>query len=150
MYNHLTIIGRLGEDPVLRYTQQQKAVVKLSVATSETFKNKQGQRQERTEWHQVVLFGKQAENASQYLKKGALALFEGPIRTRKWQTQDGSDRYSTELHASFMKMLPSGNGKSPDQNTAAATNPSIPAPPPVPEEQSSFADYDEFDNDIPF
>jgi len=106
MYNKTVIIGRLGADPVIRFTQDQKAIANLSVATTETWKDRQsGERKEKTEWHRVVLFGNLAEIARDHLNKGALVLFEGPLRTRKWQNKEGSDQYATEIHAETMKML---------------------------------------------
>lgn len=106
MFNKAQIIGRLGSDPEVRYTQKQKAVASFNVATTETWKEKgTGARKERTEWHHVVLFGNLAEIARDHLKKGALVFFEGPLRTRKWQDQSGHDRYITEIHADNMKML---------------------------------------------
>lgn len=106
MFNKSTIIGRLGADPVIRFTQDQKAIANLRVATTETWKDRQsGERKEKTEWHSVVLFGNLAEIAHDHLNKGALVLFEGPSRTRKWQNKEGIDQYTTEIHAETMKML---------------------------------------------
>jgi single-strand DNA-binding protein len=153
MYNNSTIIGRLGNDPEVRFMQNQTPVATLSVATTESWKDKtSGERKERTEWHRVVVFGKLAEIAGEYLKKGALALFEGPIRNRKWKGQDGQERYTTELHASGMKMLPSGSSKngaaSPSNTTENTSSASSAAMPPA-------ANYPEMDDyidgeDIPF
>jgi single-strand DNA-binding protein len=132
MYNKTVLIGRLGADPEIRYTPQQKAIANLSVATTESWRDKSGERQERTEWHRVVLFGKLAEIASNHLKKGALVLLEGPIRTRKWQNSEGKDQYTTEIHADVMKMLGSKQ---------AASGPASSSP------SDAYADYDDFDTD---
>ena len=104
--NKAVIIGTLGRDPEIRYSSQGRAVVNISVATNETWKDREtGEPQERTEWHRIVIFGKLGEIASQYLKKGSQAYFEGRIKTNKWQDQSGNDRYTTEIVASEMRML---------------------------------------------
>lgn len=96
--NKVILIGNLGGDPEIRYTQAGDAVATLSVATSEQWIDKRtGDKQERTEWHRVVIFGKIAEIAQQYLRKGSKIYVEGKLRTRKWQGQDGADRYTTEV-----------------------------------------------------
>jgi single-strand DNA-binding protein len=96
--NKAILVGNLGADPEVRYTQNGAAVASLRVATSESWKDKTtGQPQERTEWHRVSIFGKLGEIAGQYLKKGSKVYLEGRLRTRKWQAQDGSDRYTTEI-----------------------------------------------------
>lgn len=104
--NKAVIVGKLGRDPEIRYASNGNAVANLSVATNETWKNREtGEAEQRTEWHRIVIFGKLAEIASQYLKKGSQAYFEGRIKTSKWQDQSGNDRYSTEIVASEMQML---------------------------------------------
>jgi single-strand DNA-binding protein len=104
--NKAIIVGTLGQDPEVRYTASGSAVANISVATNETWRDKStGEAQERTEWHRIVMFGKLAEIAQQYLKKGSQAYFEGRIQTRKWQDQSGNDRYSTEIVANEMQML---------------------------------------------
>jgi single-strand DNA-binding protein len=104
--NKAIIIGTLGRDPEIKYTASGSAVVNINVATNESWKDKNtGEMQERTEWHRIVMFGKLAEIASQYLKKGSQAYFEGRIQTRKWQDQNGQDRYTTEIVANEMQML---------------------------------------------
>ena len=96
--NKAIIIGTLGQDPDVKYTASGSPVVNVSVATNETWKDKQtGEAQERTEWHRIVIFGKIAEVAEKYLKKGSQVYFEGKIQTRKWQDQSGQDRYTTEI-----------------------------------------------------
>lgn len=106
--NKVILIGNLGQDPETRYLPSGGAVTNITVATSESWKDKNtGQMQERTEWHRVVFFNKLAEIAGEYLKKGAKVYLEGALRTRKWQDQNGVDRYTTEIVASDMQMLDS-------------------------------------------
>lgn len=96
--NKVILVGTLGRDPEVRYTPNGNAIANLNVATSEQWTDKQsGERQEKTEWHRVVIFGKLAEIAGQYLKKGSQVYLEGKLQTRKWQDQSGQDRYSTEI-----------------------------------------------------
>ena len=134
MYNKSQLIGRLGRDPDVRFTGEGKAVANLAVATTETWKDKvSGERQQKTEWHRVVLFGKLAEIARDYLKKGALVMLEGPIRTRKWQDQNGHDVFTTEIHADTLKMLggksdnPSGSSSASAATSAASAKSSSPS-----------------------
>lgn len=110
--NKIIIVGTLGQDPEVRHTAQGGAVASLSVATSEQWKDKQGQKQEATEWHRVVIFGKLAEIAGQYLTKGSKVYLEGKLKTRKWQDQQGQDKYTTEIVIDIngvMQMLGGGN-----------------------------------------
>ncbi len=109
--NKVILIGNLGADPETRYMPSGGAVTNLRLATSENWKDKtSGETQERTEWHRVVLFGKLAEIASEYLRKGSKVYIEGSLRTRKWQGQDGRDNYSTEIVANEMQMLDGRGG----------------------------------------
>jgi single-strand DNA-binding protein len=104
--NKAVIVGTLGKDPEIKYASNGNAVVNISVATNESWKDRQtGEAQERTEWHRIVMFGKLGEIASQYLKKGSQAYFEGKIKTSKWQDDNGNDRYSTQIVANEMEML---------------------------------------------
>lgn len=104
--NKAIIVGTLGKDPEIRYTANGGAVANISVATNESWKDKNsGEMVEKTEWHRIVIFGKLAEIVERYLKKGAQAYFEGKIQTRKWQDNSGNDRYSTEIVAHEMQML---------------------------------------------
>ena len=104
--NKAVIVGTLGRDPDIRYAANGNPVVNLSVATNEFWKDKNtGEAQERTEWHRIVMFGRLAEVAQQYLKKGSQAYFEGKIKTDKWQDQSGNDRYTTKIVANEMQML---------------------------------------------
>jgi len=164
--NKVILIGNLGNDPETRYTQSGSAVTNLSLATSETWKDKQtGQPQERTEWHRVVFFNRLAEIAGEYLRKGSKVYIEGSLRTRKWQDQSGQDRFSTEIVANEMQMLDSRSGGQgapyPDeghQQPAAAPmgGGSQPAPAPqqagnAPQPQAAPpASFEDFDDDIPF
>ena len=132
MLNMTQIIGHLGRDPEVRYTPDGTAVDYLAVATNETWRDKDGEKQERTEWHRVVLFGKVAEIAAQFLKKGSLVYLQGRLQTRKWQGDDGQDRYTTEIVADRMKML-GGKGERDGQAGNASPAPAQP-----------------FDDDIPF
>ena len=111
--NKAIIVGNLGRDPEVRYTANGSAVANVTIATSESWKDKQsGERQERTEWHRVVFFGRLAEIAEEYLKKGAQVYIEGSIRTQKWQDKEsGQDRYTTEIVARDMQMLGSRGGE---------------------------------------
>ncbi len=109
MLNKAILIGNLGADPETRFMQDGTCVCNLRLATTEKFKNRNGEQQEKTEWHRVVLWGRLGEIANQYLKKGARVYIEGKIETRKWQDRDGNDRYTTEIRASEMKMLGGGN-----------------------------------------
>ena len=109
--NKAIIVGTLGQDPEVRYTANGGAVANISVATNESWRDKAtGEAQERTEWHRIVMFGKLAEIAQQYLKKGSQAYFEGRIQTRKWQDNEGKDRYNTEIVANEMQMLGGRSG----------------------------------------
>ena len=104
--NKAIIVGTLGRDPEVKYTAGGSAIVNTSVATNESWKDKTtGENVEKTEWHRIVIFGKLAEIAAQYLKKGSQVYFEGKIQTRKWQDQNGQDRYTTEIVANEMQML---------------------------------------------
>lgn len=112
--NKVILIGNLGQDPEVRYTQNNTAIANLSVATSETWKDKQtGEPREQTEWHRCVAYRRLAEIAGEYLKKGSKVYIEGRLQTRKWQGQDGQDRYTTEIVVNEMQMLdgrPGGQG----------------------------------------
>jgi single-strand DNA-binding protein len=137
--NKAIIVGTLGQDPDVKYTASGSPVVNISVATNESWKDKTtGQQVEKTEWHRIVIFGKLAEIAAQYLKKGSQAYFEGKIQTRKWQDQTGNDKYTTEIVANEMQML---GGKS-ESSAPAQRQPQAQQAAPAPGD-------DGFDN-IPF
>jgi single-strand DNA-binding protein len=146
MLNITQIIGHLGRDPEVRYTPEGTAVANLAVATNETWRDKDGEKQERTEWHRVVLFGKVAEIAAQFLKKGSLVYLQGRLQTRRWQGEDGQDRYTTEVVAERMRMLGGKADTQPANGTPAAPVRSHSGPPtrPAPEPVMPF------DDDIPF
>jgi len=137
--NKAIIVGNLGSDPEIRATQDGKSVANISVATSESWKDKNtGQKQERTEWHRVVLFGRLAEITGEYLKKGSKVYIEGQIRTRKWQdTQTGQDRYTTEIVGNELQMLDSRGDNSQ-------------APIPARTQPQAAPAGESFDDDIPF
>ncbi len=141
--NKVILIGNLGGDPEVRYMPNGNAVANVTVATSESWKDKNtGENQERTEWHRVVFFRRQAEIVGEYLKKGSKVYIEGKLQTRKWQDQSGNDRYTTEIVANEMQMMDSrreSSGASSPRPTASAQAPTPPAP--------SSGD---FDDDIPF
>jgi len=115
--NKVIVLGNLGQDPETRYMPNGNAVTNISIATSETWQDKQsGQNQERTEWHRVVFFNRLAEIAGEYLRKGSKVYVEGSLRTNKWQDQSGNDRYTTEIVASEMQMLDSRGDNQQNQN----------------------------------
>lgn len=105
MLNKVMIIGHVGADPELRHTQSGQAICNLRVATDESYTDKDGNRVERTEWHSVVAFGKTADHCNQFLHKGSLVYVEGKLATRKWQDQNGHDRYTTEIRAERVQFL---------------------------------------------
>jgi single-strand DNA-binding protein len=151
--NKAIIVGTLGQDPEIRYTANGGAVANISVATNESWRDKAtGEAQERTEWHRIVMFGKLAEIAQQYLKKGSQAYFEGRIQTRKWQDQSGNDRYSTEIVANEMQMLggrAGGGGGAPMDSGGQSQSQSQPQSRPAPAAADTAPMDDGFD-DIPF
>jgi single-strand DNA-binding protein len=143
--NKVILIGNLGRDPEVRYMPSGSAVTNVTIATTDSWKDKQtGDKQERTEWHNVVFFNRLAEIAGEYLKKGAKVYVEGSLRTRKWQDKNtGADRYTTEIVANEMQMLDSKGGGS------AAFNQDAP-PASHADAEPEMATADEFDDDIPF
>ncbi len=160
--NKVILVGNIGADPETRYMPSGDAVTNVNIATSESWKDKQsGQMQERTEWHRVVFFNRLAEIAGEYLKKGSKVYIEGSLRTRKWQGQDGQDRYTTEIVAGELQMLDSrpdgaGQGRAPrnqqqgqhqqQQGSAYSAARDGAAPP----QQGGGGDPHDFDDDIPF
>jgi single-strand DNA-binding protein len=118
--NKVILVGSLGKDPELKQLTNGNAIANISLATSESWKDRNtGQKQEKTEWHRIVIFGKLAEIAGQYLKKGSKVYIEGSLKTRKWQDNTGNERYVTEIHASSMQMLDSLRGD--NQNRVSNT-----------------------------
>ncbi len=132
--NKAILVGRLGKDPEIKYTPNGTAVTNFTIATSENYKDKEGQKQERTEWHRIVAFGKLAEICGEYLAKGKQVYIEGRIQTRSWDDKDGNKRYMTEIVANTMQML----GK-PDDTPRAATA-----------EDTPVAETSLPDEDVPF
>lgn len=145
--NKVMILGNLGKDPELRYTPSGQAVASFSVATSERYRNKQsGEMEEKTEWHRVVLWGKQAEVAGEYLTKGKTVFIEGKLQTRKWTDRDGNDKYTTEIIGERMQMVGSkgegggggGSSRRPESTGGGS------------ETTTSYEDMPFQDDDIPF
>lgn len=145
--NKAILVGNLGKDPETRYAPSGDAITNVTVATTDTWKDKAtGEKKEATEWHRVVFFGKLAEIAGQYLKKGSQVYIEGSLRTRKWQDKEGQDRYTTEIRADVLQMLGSrgsGGGDQSREGSAPSSGnraPAQKAPPPA----------SDMDDDIPF
>lgn len=151
--NKVIIVGNCGQDPETRYLPSGGAVTNVSIATSESWKDKNtGEQQERTEWHRVVFFNRLGEIAGEYLKKGSKVYVEGSLRTRKWQGQDGADRYTTEIVASEMQMLDSRGGQDAGgyQQQAPRQNPAPQQNQAPQQAQQASQDMGGFDDDIPF
>lgn len=149
MLNKAQVIGYLGADPDVRYLADGTAVGSLSIATTEKWKDKNGEQREKTEWHRVSVWAKTAENAAKYLRKGSLVYVEGRLETRKWQDKEGNDRYTTEIRCDTLRFLdrsgsnggnrqphPADNAGGEPRATAASSTGSVPS--------------DDFDCDIPF
>jgi len=153
--NKVILVGNLGRDPEVRYTPDNSAITNISIATTDTWKDKSGEKQERTEWHRVAFFGKLAEIAGEYLKKGSQVYVEGRLQTRKWQDKEGQDRYTTEIVADRMQMLGSragmGGGDSAEMDDRGP-------PParlggggkPAASGQKPASKFDDLEDDIPF
>ena len=144
--NKAIIIGHVGQDPAVRYTPSGVAVANVSVATSETWKDQQGQKQERTEWHRVVAYRKLAEIIGEYVKKGSKIYIEGKLATRKWQDKDGKDCYTTEIIADEMQML---DGKSSGSDGGQQRQPQQQSRQ-QPAQSYQQAPVDDFSDTIPF
>jgi single-strand DNA-binding protein len=149
--NKVILVGNLGRDPETRYTTSGDAVTNIRLATTDTWKDKNGEKQERTEWHNIVFYGRQAEIAGEYLKKGRQIYVEGRLQTRKWQDKEGQDRYTTEIVADRMQMLGNreGGGAPPSvadaparERAATGTAKAAGAP--------AKKNVDDLDDDIPF
>jgi single-strand DNA-binding protein len=145
--NKVILIGNLGADPEVRHMPDGTAVANLRLATTETFKNKQGERVDQTEWHRVSFFGRQAEIAGDYLKKGSKVYVEGSIHTRKWQDKDGNDRYSTEVRGRVMQMLDRKGGGDYGGDAPKSPPSSSSKPAAAPFEDGGLGDMED---DIPF
>src|SRR5687768_10346359 len=151
--NKVILIGNLGRDPETRYMPDGGAITNISIATTDTWKDKAGEKQEKTEWHRVAFFGRLAEIAGEYLKKGSQVYVEGALRTRKWQDKEGQERYTTEIVASEMRMLGrrEGSGAEPmaretrEPATAGASGGGRAAAP-----KKGGGNFEQMDDDIPF
>lgn len=150
--NKVILVGNLGRDPEVRYMPSGDAMANLSIATTDTWKDKGGEKQERTEWHRVVMFGKQAEIAGEYLKKGSQVYIEGRLQTRKWTDKSNIERYTTEIIADRMQMLGSraggGNFESADKE-AEYNNSASYADKPASQSKTGSG-FDDLEDDIPF
>lgn len=145
--NKVILVGNLGKDPEVRYMPSGEAITNITVATTDTWKDKSGEKQEKTEWHRVAFFSKLAEIAGEYLKKGSQVYIEGRLQTRKWQDKEGHDRYTTEIVADRMQMLGSrgGSGNSfevmdKEPSGSGAAKPA----------KKPGGEFDDFEDDIPF
>ncbi len=165
--NKVILVGNLGRDPEVRFMPNGEAVCNFSIATTDSWKDKAGAKQERTEWHNIVMYRKLAEIAGEYLKKGRPVYVEGRLQTRKWQTKEGQDRYTTEIIADQMQMLgardgggsnASYDGGGMDQSNGmdessygqAPTRQSAAKPAAAEKTVSGGSGFDDFDDDIPF
>ncbi|MFA6301940.1 MAG: single-stranded DNA-binding protein [Legionella sp.] len=157
--NKVILIGNVGVDPDVRYLPNGSAVTTLSLATSETWKDKTtGEKQEKTEWHRVVCFNRLGEIAGEYVRKGSKLYIEGSLRTRKWQDQQGQEKYTTEIIANELQMLDSKGGNAPSnyddysqvQASAAPSAAQQNRPAAAPQQTSADASFNHLDDDIPF
>jgi single-strand DNA-binding protein len=147
--NKVILVGNLGKDPEIRYMPNGDAVTNVTLATTDSWKDKaSGEKKEATEWHRVVFFGRLAEIAGQYLKKGRQVYVEGALRTRKWTDKEGQERYTTEIVANEMKMLGSreGAGEAPPRESSAPARSEQASKPATP----AGSGFNDFEDDIPF
>ena len=151
--NKVILVGNLGKDPEVRYMPSGEAITNITVATTDAWKDKQGEKQERTEWHRVAFFGKLAEIAGEYLKKGSQVYVEGRLQTRKWQDKEGQDRYTTEIVADRMQMLGgrSGGGMgSMDRDSGSQSMGNAGSSAKSGGAAKAGSGFDDFEDDIPF
>ena len=153
--NKVILMGNLGRDPEVRFMPNGDAVCNFSIATTDTWKDKAGERQEKTEWHNIVMYRRLAEIAGEYLKKGRPVYIEGRLQTRKWQTKEGQDRYTTEIIADSMQMLGGRDGASAQlgSNTEDKIKDDFDQTPKrnnQVEQSNTGSAFDEFEDDIPF
>ncbi|MBI4985985.1 MAG: single-stranded DNA-binding protein [Rhodocyclales bacterium] len=150
--NKVILVGNLGADPEMRYLPSGEAVVNLRLATTDTWKDKEGNKQEQTEWHRVSFFGRQAEVCGQYLKKGSQIYVEGSIRTRKYQDKDGVEKYATEIRGDRMQMLGSRQGMGGDapQRESSGGRGGQEQRKPAAAAPAAGGNFNDFDDDIPF
>lgn len=144
--NKVILVGNLGADPEVRYMPSGDAITNIRLATTDSWKDKSGEKQERTEWHRVAFFGKLAEIAGEYLKKGSQVYVEGRLQTRKWQDKDGQERYTTEIVADRMQMLGGRSGAGVPERGSSGGSSSDNAP----STGKSSGGFDDFEDDIPF
>ncbi len=148
--NKVILVGNLGRDPEVRYSANGQAIANVTIATSEQWKDKNtGEKQEKTEWHRIVFFGRLGEIAGEYLKKGSQIYVEGRLQTRKWQDKEGKDRYTTEIVANEMQMLGSKASNTGGEYAGQSSSGSTSAAPAA-QEATQAAGTDDFDDDIPF
>jgi single-strand DNA-binding protein len=159
--NKVILMGNLGKDPEVRFMPNGDAVCNFSIATTDNWKDKNGEKQERTEWHNIVMYRKLAEIAGEYLKKGRPVFIEGRLQTRKWQTKEGQDRYTTEIIAESMQMLggrdsgasaSSGSSSAPSQTASQGNDEFNQAPQRTSgaTQAAAATNFDDFEDDIPF
>ena len=160
--NKVILVGNLGKDPEVRFTQDGKAIANVTLATSESWKDQSGQVQEKTEWHRVSIFGKLAEIAGEYLRKGSQVYFEGQLQTRKWTNKEGQDQYTTEVKVdSFNGVMQMLGGKGPDPQNNSGPNSGHQQAPQQRQQQAlqqqqrqatpmAEPSFDEFSDSIPF
>lgn len=151
--NKVILVGNLGKDPEVRYSPGGQAVANVTIATTDSWKDKNtGEKQERTEWHRIVFFGRLAEIAGEYLKKGAQIYIEGRLQTRKWQDKEGKDRYTTEIVANEMQMLGSRSGAGMPSDTSSQEPPAeaVGSGSGSPRAGAKSVAGADFDDDIPF
>jgi single-strand DNA-binding protein len=159
--NKVILMGNLGKDPEVRFMPNGDAVCNFSIATTDNWKDKNGEKQERTEWHNIVMYRKLAEIAGEYLKKGRPVFIEGRLQTRKWQTKEGQDRYTTEIIAESMQMLggrdsgggsSSGSSNAPSQPASQGNDDFNQAPQRTSgaPQAAAATNFDDFEDDIPF
>lgn len=161
--NKVILVGNLGKDPEIRYMPNGEAVANFSIATTDSWKDKQGQKQEKTEWHNIVMYRRLAEIAGEYLKKGRPVYVEGRLQTRKWQTKEGQDRYTTEIVADQMQMLGSGGREgsgtgyeggnddmNQDRSYEGTSTKTDGKPASRATTKPAVSNFDDFEDDIPF
>lgn len=148
--NKVMLIGNLGRDLEVRYMPNGDAVANVALATAESWKDKNGDKQEKTEWHRVIFFGRQAEIAGEYLKKGSQIYIEGRLQTRKWNDKDGNERYTTEIVADRMQMLGSRSGNANGGNDTPQQQAPRQRPAAYNTQQQKPANFADFEDDIPF
>ena len=148
--NKVILIGNLGKDPETRYMSNGEAVTNITLATTDTWKDRNGEKQEKTEWHRVTFYRKLAEIAGEYLKKGRSVYVEGRLETRKWTDKSGAERYTTEIIANEMKMLGSRSGSGSFDTRDTDENSSSSSPSNKPSAAKNNGGFDDMDDDIPF